>query len=674
MKTKLRPPAVPLVTVDPYFNVWSMSDRLYDDFTRHWTGAKNSMTGIAYIDNSPYIFAGKAEQNPDSLFANPQVMLQTGIQVKPLSSTYTFQGGGVTLKVDFTTPLLLNNLDIMSRPASYVSFSAHSSDGRPHSVKIYFDITAEWCVNNTNSKVVWGRKDLGDGVTSLYIGGEQQSVLGHSGDDIRIDWGFVNLVTTGVLPVKAIIDHYSIRNSFISTGELAGPGPDKKIANAASNCLVAACAIDMGTVESSPVSTFLVLAYDDIKSVEYFGRPLDGYWKRNGLTFDKMLILSIKEYSGIMAKCDEFNKKLYVDALAAGGEKYADLVSLAYRQAIAAHKLVADHDGRALFFSKENFSNGCMATVDVSYPSIPQFLLYNPDLVKGMMIPVFEYARSAEWKYDFAPHDVGCYPKADGQVYGLENGELLYKYQMPIEECGNMLIMAAAVCKLEGKADFAAENLELLGKWASYLKENGLDPENQLCTDDFAGHLAHNANLSIKAIVAIGAYAKLCRHLGDTKTADEYYKKAKDMAEEWELKAREGDHYKLTFDKSDSWSLKYNLVWDELLDLHLFSPEIKEKEVLYYLNKQNQYGTPLDSRNTYTKSDWLVWAASMSDSKEMFEKLVEPLWTALHESPGRVPFTDWYNTVTSRQIGFQNRSVVGGIFIRLLKENLAGNE
>lgn len=672
MKTTLRAPAVPLVTVDPYFNVWSMSDHLYDDFTRHWTGAKNAMTAIAYIDGMPYLFAGKAEQNPDSLGFSPPAMLQTDLQVKPLSSTYTFEGGGVTLQADFTTPLLMDDLDLMSRPASYVTFSVQASDGRPHSVKIYFDITAEWCVNDTNSRVTWGRKELEDGIFSLYMGGVNQAVLGQSGDDVRIDWGYVNLAVPGDLPAKALADHYSVRDGFIKTGELAATDFEKKVANAAENCLVAACTLDMGTIGTSPVSTFLVLAYDDIKSVEYFGKPLDGYWKRNGLTFDRMLALSVKEYNGIMEKCSAFNEKLYQEALASGGEKYAALVSLAYRQAIAAHKLAADGDGRALFFSKENFSNGCMATVDVSYPSIPLFLLYNPDLIKGMMIPVFKFANTPEWKYDFAPHDAGRYPQANGQVYGLQDGELLLKYQMPIEECGNMLIMAAAVCRMEGKADFAAENLELLGKWAAYLKDNGLDPENQLCTDDFAGHLAHNANLSIKAIIALGAYSKLCRLLGDDKSADEYYAVAKEMAAEWELKAKEADHYRLTFDKAGTWSLKYNLIWDELLDLQLFAPEIKEKEVAYYLKKQNHYGIPLDSRNTYTKSDWLVWAAAMSDSKEIFEKLVEPLWTALHESPSRVPFTDWYNTVTSRQIGFQNRSVVGGIFIKLLKEKIRG--
>jgi hypothetical protein len=199
------------------------------------------------------------------------------------------------------------------------------------------------------------------------------------------------------------------------------------------------------------------------------------------------------------------------------------------------------------------------------------------------------------------------------------------------------------------------------------LKEYGLDPGNQLCTDDFAGHLAHNANLSIKAIIGIGCYGLLCGMLDKQEAQQEYLDTARNMAAEWERMADDGDHYRLTFDGPGTWSLKYNLVWDTLLQLHLFPEKIRQKEVACYIAKQNRYGIPLDSRKTWTKADWLVWAAALADREEDFAKLIEPLWNFLNETRrARVPFTDWYYTIDGDHVAFINRSVIGGVFIKLL--------
>jgi Domain of unknown function (DUF4964)/Domain of unknown function (DUF5127) len=96
-----RPPAVPLVTHDPYFSVWSMSDNLADDRTRHWTGAFNGMVGMVRIDGKPFRF--------------------------------TFMG-----------PLLPDDLEIMSRPVTYLTWTVQATDARAHRVSLYFDCTADW--------------------------------------------------------------------------------------------------------------------------------------------------------------------------------------------------------------------------------------------------------------------------------------------------------------------------------------------------------------------------------------------------------------------------------------------------------------------------------------------------------------------------------------------------
>jgi hypothetical protein len=238
---------------------------------------------------------------------------------------------------------------------------------------------------------------------------------------------------------------------------------------------------------------------------------------------------------------------------------------------------------------------------------------------------------------------------------------------MPVEESGNMLILLAALAEAEGSPEFAGGYWPLLSKWAAYLRDKGMDPENQLSTDDFAGHLAHNTNLSLKAILALASYSRLAERLGKAGEADEYRQLAREMASRWTKMADDGDHFRLAFDKPGTWSQKYNLVWDKLLGFRLFPPEVARKEIAFYKTKQNAYGLPLDNRSTYTKLDWILWTATLADNAGDFAALSEPAYRWANETPTRVPLSDWYWTVDGKQRGFQARSVVGGIFIKLLE-------
>jgi hypothetical protein len=655
-----RPPAVPLVTHDPYFSVWSMSDRLADDRTKHWTGAPYGMVGMIRIDGRAYRLMGQSH-NP-----LPEPMQQTALEVTPTRTVYRFEGAGVALAFTFMSPLLPADLEVMSRPVTYLTWEASATDGRAHQVSLYFDCTAELAVNTTDQRVTWTRARVGD-LRVLSVGTQQQPVLEKFGDDLRIDWGHLYLaVPPGAAGSEVIAWNQAARRSFAETGVLPDADDLNRPRAAKDQMPALAVVLDLGPVGAQAVSRHLLLAYDDLFSVEYFNRRLRPYWRRNGAEAADLLKAAERDYPALKDRCEKFDAELSGDLRAAGGEEYARVAALAFRQTVAAHKLVADWDGTPLFFSKENFSNGSIDTVDVTYPSSPFFLLFNPQLLKAQLRPVLDYGASARWKFPFAPHDLGTYPLANGQTYG--GGERTEENQMPVEESGNLILLVAALAKAEGDAKFAEAHWPVLSKWAAYLREKGMDPENQLSTDDFAGHLAHNTNLSLKAILALGAYAGLAETLGKKAAAADYRREAKQMAERWARMADDGDHYRLAFDKPGTWSQKYNLVWDRLLGLNLFPPAVARREVAFYKTKLNKYGLPLDNREAYTKLDWIVWTATLADSDEDFKTLVAPVYRFANESPSRVPLTDWYGTVDGKQVGFQARSVVGGVYVKLLAE------
>jgi len=427
-----------------------------------------------------------------------------------------------------------------------------------------------------------------------------------------------------------------------------------------------ATVLPLGKVSAKPVSRHVLFGYTEEYAIEYLGRKLRPYWQRNNMSSARMLELAESEYSSTEKRGKAFDDELAADMEKAGGKEYARLVALGYRQTLAAHGFVADFDGTPLMFPKENFSNGCIATVDVLYPSAPFFLFFNPTLLEAQLKPVMEYAALPRWRFPFAPHDLGTYPLANGQVYG--GGELTEENQMPVEESGNLLILVAAMGKETGNWEFARQYWPQFTAWANYLRDKGLDPANQLSTDDFAGHLAHNANLSIKAIDALAAYATMARGVGKPDVAANYDKLALQMATDWQKLAIDGDHYKLAFDKPGSWSQKYNLVWDQILGFNLFPARVRQTEMRFYLKQINQFSLPLDSRADYTKLDWAIWTATLAENPADFAAIMRPIDRWIDQGPSRVPLTDWYDTKTGKQSGFQARSVVGGVLIKALSD------
>jgi hypothetical protein len=603
--------------------------------------------GGAWLD------VGLSDEKPPTGLAFIQMAKQTSVELKATQTIYHYTCGPADVMITFTSPLLLKDLEMVSRPISYVSFSVKSNDGKTHEGALYFGVSTT-LASNTSTQEMSVEKNAEGNFKFMRAGTVEQPMLEKKGDDLRIDWGHVYVaLPPSSKSVMKISEGWDLENVFNFNALLTNK-----------NEKIQGKQLMMGVKDESKIGpsaqeTMVMIGYDDNYAVQYFNKNLKAWWEKDGATIQSAFANASRDYKKITGQCDSVNTRIYNDALKAGGDAYAKLCVTAYRQAISAHKLVESPEGEILFLSKENFSNGSINTVDVTYPSAPLFLAYNPDLLKGMLNGIFYYSESGKWTKPFAAHDLGTYPLANGQTYGED---------MPVEECGNMLILTAAIGKAEKNAKYAEKHWQTLTTWAEYLSKEGFDPSNQLCTDDFAGHLARNANLSVKAIVGLGGYAMLAEMLGKKDIATKYKAMAKDMATRWMAIADAGDHYALTFDNKDSWSQKYNLVWDKLLKLQLFPESVYSKEIAYYLGKQNEFGLPLDSRKTYTKSDWIMWTATLSNNQKDFQSFIMPLQKFAEQTPSRVPLNDWHETTNGKQVGFQARSVVGGYFIKVLAD------
>lgn len=580
---------------------------------------------------------------------------QNNVKVEATRTIYNFTCGGVNLDVTFLSPLLLDNIELTERPVSYINYAVHAADGKSHDVKVLFTASSDLAVNLPDQPVSGWKSNIG-GLSLLKTGTVAQPVLKKSGDDVRIDWGYLYVAVPEQYHARQCLTKANVALNAFAKNRSITPVP--ALLNQRSIDL--STEINFGTVAGNVVEKHVIVGYDDTDPIQYFKQDLKPLWKTTAASkFTDQLIFAEKDYQLVLNKCIAFDQELYAKTLKAGGKDYAELCKLAYRQSIAAHRIVKTGDGELLFLSKENFSNGSINTVDITYPSAPQYLIYNPALLKGMLNGIFSYSESGKWKKPFPAHDLGTYPLANGQTYGED---------MPVEEAGNMTILTAAIVKAENSPAYAEKHWDALTTWSDYLLKEGFDPANQLCTDDFAGHLAHNTNLSVKAIVAVGAYAQMAEKLGKTAVAKKYREAALEMSAKWVAQANSGDHFALVFDNKDSWSQKYNLVWDKLLSLNLFPKEVYDKEVAFYLKQQNKYGLPLDSRKSYTKSDWIIWTATLADNNRDFKKFVKPVYKFANETESRVPLSDWYETTDGKMVGFQARSVVGGFFIKLLAD------
>ena len=606
----------------------------------------HNTTGGAYIDFGLY-------ENLIDGDATVKKATQTDVDVMATSTYYTFTCGPVDLDVVFTAPMLIDDMDLISTPINYITYRVKSNDGQAHDVQFYFATSPQLTVHEMSQPTL-SDYVTEEGIRFMRAGSEAQPILGRAGDRISIDWGYLYIPeVNGTTSISADI---TAENTFATTGKLAANTTATVRSTARSNMPNLMYTRDLGRVTEA--SSYMMIGYDEVYDMQYMRQNYKAYYARDGKTIFKAFSELRDNYESIMDRCRELDKRIWDDAEAVAGVKYAEQLAGNYRLVMGAHKLFQDNTGKALYFSKENKSNGCVNTVDLTYPESPLYLLYNPELQKGMVLSILDYALSdARKDKNCAAHDLGTYPHANGQVYGDT---------MPLEESANIIILCNAISRITGDWTWLNPYKKTISSWAAYCRNEGQNPGNQLCTDDFKGPSEQNTNLSVKAILAVAAYAEIAKHIGNARDYDRYMTYARNMALIWEADARDADHYRMEFHKSGTWSMKYNMVWDKMWGLQLFPFEVMDREMNFYSTKMKRYGLPLDSRDNMTKSDWMIWTGSMARDKDELLKYTDYHYKYINETPTRLPLSDWSWADSGVSCGFSARSVLGGLWMPVL--------
>ena len=361
-------------------------------------------------------------------------------------------------------------------------------------------------------------------------------------------------------------------------------------------------------------------------------------------------------------------------------QSYYSLIALAARQVMAAYVLterpndICNSDfgdpSTPVMFQKEISSSGNVNTVDITYPAMPFFLYSDPALLRFTLEPLFFNEEGGFYPNDYSMHDLGTnFPNATGHVEGNDE-------YMPVEESGNMILMTLAYYKFSNDAGFLREHYPILEQWAQYLIEYSLVPEVQLSTDDFAGQLANQTNLTIKGIVGLQAMSQISAVV-DNEAATQYYANtAHQYYTQWQEFAIDPSerHTILAYQFRSSWSLLYNIYPDKLLNLGIIPQSLYDMQSTWYPEVSQVFGVPLDSRHSYTKSDWEMWtAATCSPSTRAL--FVNGLAYWLNNTYTDLPFTDLYQTIGNgsypsdpEPIEFIARPVQGGLFSLLALE------
>jgi hypothetical protein len=681
----VRPPSVPLIVRNPYVSTWQNANTGTGNWPTFWNGNVKAITGIVRVDGTSYVFFGA----PGGI-GSVQTATQIQLEITTTQSRYVFQAGAVTLYVNFLSPIEANDIQRLSIPFGYIFVQAHTNDGKTHTVSVYMDISGEWAHGTNTTQINWAYQAINTGsqtVNAFSVTPSSPTVLAETND--YPSWGSAIWASNGSNLTYQSGQDTAVRSLAVSQGSLNNT-MDTNMPRAINNQWpVFGFNYNLGSLGGTPNTPLVfVLGHARTPAVSYQGGQIAPLWQGYWSSWQQMLGAAYNDATSlaVLSRANTLDKSVAQAAVAAGGAPYAALCALAARQAFGGLELVNTTSDPWIML-KEISSDGNVSTIDVIYPMFPILYYLNPTLLKLLLSPILHYVESGLWPQTFCVHDLGSsYPNASGHNDG--GGE-----NMPVEETANMLIMATAYTLQAGSdaATYSKAHYKIFKQWADYLnapnggspsRPNALDPLFQNQTDDFTGSIAHSTNLALKGIIAIGAMGIIAQAAGNSADQQSYSSAAKTLIQQWAQLSQDSSqaHLDIAYTESDTasgtgagtYSLKYNAFPDRILKLNLIPTSVLQEEAAWYLQKKNQYGIPLDSRHTYTKADWELWMAAATDNTQLRQFFVSALYAFANTTSSRAPFTDWYDTISDTQNGFQARPVMGGLFSILARIKSGG--
>ncbi|KAJ7760336.1 hypothetical protein B0H14DRAFT_3096426 [Mycena olivaceomarginata] len=664
--TPFNPPSIPLAVRSPYLNTWLPQGQgvaLNDAWPSFWAGRITAWVGFVRVDGISYTFLGTPPLSPYPVWE------LTSPKFTSTQSTFVLSAGPVDVTATFLSPVEPTDLVKQSIPLSYMHVSVASTDGATHSVQVYSDISGEWVSGASEWDIQWSTTttDILSHQISLVSPAKYEEI----GDQSQYgNWYYSILNGKGAsaqIGRDAVVRAQFLNNGVLSTVK------DNNFRAIADSWPVFALEKDLGKVGSTAAAVTYAIGHIRDPAIKYVlagnvkqDRSLY-FWSKystrptSGMSTILFISFFLNDYSNALASANALDKKVETDAAKISPD-YAGIVALSIRQSLAANELTISKNAHGgwntsdvLYFMKEISSDGNTNTVDVIFPASPIFLYLNPKLGEYLLEPLYRYQTTGLYPNKWSIHDAGAhYPKADGHNDGTDEA-------MPVEESGNMLIMALGFARAANDLTQIRRYQGLLDQWTQYLIEESLIPTFQLSTDDFAGQLANQTNLAIKGIIGIRAMAEISKLLGDNAKYTNYSSIAADYVTKWTTlsASKTGPHLTLDYNDDASWGL--------------VPPSTRGTDTGFYRNRlvqdrppplitplSDKFGVPLDTRHTYTKTDWEVWTAGIVTDQGLRDTFISSLKAYLSNGLNNQAFPDLYDTITGVALGFRARPVVGG--------------